>query len=522
MKITTVLIILIINFSAVCCKSFRSGKDSPDAYYINNEKGNDNNSGTGLKPLKTIAELNARLQKKPADVYFEGGQTFNGTLLLKNITGTETKPVTITNRGQERATINGGNNEAIKVENCRNIQVENLNIIGNGRKDGNKTNGFSFVNTVKGKIKNLNARGFQKSGVDLYNCKEIEVIKVQANDNGFSGINVSGDVRSRSRNILIQDCAAENNPGDPTNLENHSGNGILVGVSDSVLIDHCTATNNGWDMPRVGNGPVGIWTWESNRVIIQYCISYRNKTSKNAKDGGGFDLDGGVTNSLVQYCLSYENQGAGYGLFQYGGASNWSGNIIRYCVSINDATTTEGAGGIFIWNGSADSSQLRDCQIYNNVIYNSKVPVVSYENASAHKNFMFCNNIFICTGQVINGNEKGSSFIGNVWWSDGDRLKFTKYGSLSEWALSTGQEMLKGKLAGMQSDPLFKGPMLTGLSDAHKLNTLIGYTLQPGSPLINKGIDIKKFLGLNENITDFYGNPVPLGSGQEPGIYETK
>ena len=101
-------------------------------------------------------------------------------------------------------------------------------------------------------------------------------------------------------------------------------------------------------MPRQGNGPVGIWAWMSDHVKIQYCISYKNRTSRGGKDGGGFDLDGGVTNSLIQYCLSYENEGAGYGLFQYPGASDWSNNIIRYSVSINDARTTEGAGSFFI------------------------------------------------------------------------------------------------------------------------------------------------------------------------------
>ena len=236
-----------------------------------------------------------------------------------------------------------------------------------------------MTRTLSCLVEQVRAEGFQKSGVDLYDCKNMTLRKILVIDNGFCGINVIGSARNLSGNIMIQDCKAENNPGDPTNLDNHSGNGILVGVSDSVVIDHCSATNNGWDMPRQGNGPVGIWTWESDHVTIQYCISYRNKTSRNAKDGGGFDLDGGVTNSVIQYCLSYENQGAGYGLFQYAGASDWSNNVIRYCVSINDAQKTEGAGSFFIWNGSNDSHQLANCMIYNNVLYNSFAPIISFE-----------------------------------------------------------------------------------------------------------------------------------------------
>ena len=100
-----------------------------------------------------------------------------------------------------------------------------------------------------------------------------------------------------------------NNPGDPTNLTNHSGNGIVVGHCTNVLIDHCMATNNGWDMPRIGNGPVGIWCYEADSVVIQHCLSYRNKTSVGGADGGGFDFDGGVTNSIIQYCLVLRKPG---------------------------------------------------------------------------------------------------------------------------------------------------------------------------------------------------------------------
>ena len=245
-------------------------------------------------------------------------------------------------------------------------------------------------------------------------------------NNGFCGIYITGSNDDKSKNILVKDCKAENNPGDPTMLDNHSGNGILAGWSDSVLIDHCVATNNGWDMPRTGNGPVGIWAYESNAVTIQYCISYRNKTSKGGKDGGGFDLDGGVTNSVIQYCLSYENEGAGYGLFQYWGASLWHHDTVRYCISINDATTTEGSGGIFVWNGVNDSVQLADCAVYNNVVYSTHAPAIQFEPMSANKNFLFVNNIFVGKGPVVHGPSSGERFIGNVWWKAGEDINFRR------------------------------------------------------------------------------------------------
>lgn len=510
-------LILILSVSSFCCKN-----NSTSEIYINNKTGSDKYPGTLRRPLRTISEVNKRLQKKSGSIYFAGGQVFNGTLVLNNINGTDSFPIVVGSSGEERAVINGGDKEAIHIENCKNIRVENLDLKGSGRKEGNTTNGLQIITSTGCAVENVYAEGFQKSGVDLYNCKDIKVLKVIAFGNGFCGINIMGSHQDSSGNILIRDCKAENNPGDPTMLDNHSGNGILVGVSDSVIIDHCTATNNGWDMPRQGNGPVGIWTWQSDHVTIQYCISYRNKTSKGGKDGGGFDLDGGVTNSLIQYCLSYENQGAGYGLFQYLGASDWSNNVIRYCVSINDANTTEGSGSFFIWNGSNESRQLTNCFIYNNVAYNSTGPVISFENASAHENFVFSNNIFLGSGQMISGKNMGSKFLGNVWWSTGSAIKLMEYDSLSAWAKATGQETEKGQIVGIQENPHLKGPLITDLTDPYKLNTLFGYTLLPDSPVKNKGLNIKLIMGIEPPDKDLYGNNVPLGLATEPGINEIK
>jgi len=530
MKKSILLFLIIFLLSVTCCKSSMNdkrikiaGRDDPEkGYYIDRTNGDDNNPGTINKPLKSIVELNHRLHKKAEDVHFLAGQIFDGTLVLNGIKGTDTNPIKITSFGDSRAVINGGNTEAIQIENCQNILITDLNIKGNGRKNGNKTNGLSIAHSRNCKIENIKAEGFQKSGVDLYDCSETEVEKVSASDNGFCGINIMGSARNHSGKIVIHDCIAENNPGDPTNLENHSGNGILVGVSDSVTIDHCSATNNGWDMPRQGNGPVGIWTWESDHVTIQYCISYRNKTSRNASDGGGFDLDGGVTNSLIQYCLSYENQGAGYGLFQYSGASSWSNNTIRYCVSINDAQTTKGAGSIFIWNGSDDIQQLTNCMIYNNVIYNMNAPIISFEISSAHKNFVFSNNIFLGSDLPIAGINRGSKFLGNDWWNPGGESKFMSFNNLADWAREEGQEMLNGHFVGIQEEPKLKGPMVTDITDPYQLEKLYGFTLQPDSPLKNKGFDLKSVLNIVPPLRDFYGNSVPLGDGAEPGIFEMK
>lgn len=323
------------------------------------------------------------------------------------------------------------------------------------------------------------------------------------------------------RDSKILDCRAENNPGDPTNLTNHSGNGILVGESRNVLIDYCVATNNGWDMPRQGNGPVGIWAYQTDSILIQHCIAYRNRTSPGGKDGGGFDLDGGVTNSTIQYCLSYENEGAGYGLFQYAYARNWRNNTIRYNVSIDDGSKTAGAGGILVWNGGPTAGEFADCFVYNNLIYNSRKPPVSFDVASANQHFVFANNIFLAKGEVISGPTSGERFWGNVWWGIGGAdISFQEYPSLIAWSKATGQEKSGEKIVGRQIDPRLKGPFSVKLTDPHRLASLTGFQLSPSSPVRNKGLDLEKLLDIRLPGTDFYDQPVPAGAGVEPGVFE--
>jgi len=516
------IVIIIVCLSALSCRNnIRPGNIvNSRGYYIDAEKGDDKNNGSFTGPVITIDRLNELLQEETGNVFFAGGQIYNGTLIVRNSMGENRDTVCISSRGKKKAIINGGPGEAIRIENCRNIRISNIDARGNGRKTGNKTNGISIVNSRDCLIEQIRTEGFQKSGLELFDCRNIQVKNVLAINNGFCGIHVMGSETGSSGHILIRDCRAENNPGDPEILDNHSGNGILVGVSDSVIIDHCTATNNGWDMPRLGNGPVGIWAWQSDNVIIQYCISYRNRTSKGAKDGGGFDFDGGITNSVIQYCLSYENEGAGYGLFQFPGASDWSNNIVRYCISYNDAQVTEGAGSIFIWNGSKISSQLTKCLIHNNVIYNSLAPLISFEDASSHQDFLFCNNIFISESEIFSGKNSGSRLLGNIWWNPSGNIKMMGYEGLAEWSKVFNQEILDERLVGFEINPQLKGPLVLNITDPYQLNTLTGYIPENNSPLKNKGLDLRKISAWDLPQTDFFGNRTQEGIAVEAGIFE--
>ncbi len=476
------------------------------SYYLT-ASGNDAGDGSKDNPWKTIGQLN-NVQLHAGDtVYFKAGEMFQGNLIIDSFDrGNALNPVVITSYGGTgNAIIDAGNNTALTLNNTSFISVKHLNLTGAGRKQGNTKDGLFINHSHNITVDSIDVQGFQKSGLLIYISSGVHVTNVTAHDNGFAGICVAGEQsKNDCRNIYIGYCKAENNPGDPTNLNNHSGNGIIVGLCRNVTIEYSTATNNGWDMPRKGNGPVGIWCYEADSVTIQNCISYRNRTSPGSADGGGYDFDGGTTNSTIQYCLSYENEGSAFGLFQYAGASNWYNNTVRFCISENDGTTSEAQAGVFIWNSSRDTAQLKNCYFYNNTIYNDKGAAIKYAAESENSGFNFYNNIFVAKDELITGIETNASFLGNNWWSLATN-KFNDDGitSFESWAHQKGKEQLNSKIAGFNTDPHFRDPGHANITDPLQLKSFFNYSLTKNSVLKNNGLDLQALFNIYNNKKDF-------------------
>ena len=479
--------------------------------------GNDVNDGSKNKPWKTITKLNS-IRLNPGDtVFFEGGQTFGGSILIgTDDAGSSGKPIVITSYNNGKAIIDGADGTALTVYQSAFVHISQLSFTGAGRKTGNTKDGVIINKCSNISIDNIDMKGFQKSGLLISSSTAIEIKNVYAADNGFAGIYAVGEWNKKDcSNIHISYCTAENNPGDPSNLTNHSGNGILAGYCKNVVIEYCSATNNGWDMPRKGNGPVGIWCFEADSVTIQHCISYKNKTAPGAADGGGFDLDGGVTNSVIQYCLSYENEGSGYGIFQYAGAGNWNNNTIRYCISENDGSVSPAHAGVFIWNSSGDSTQLTNCFFYNNTIYNTKGAAISYETLSANAGFRFYNNVFVARDSLIIGKETNSIYLGNNWYSLYGGFIIDGFTNFQTWANTKSKEKYNNLVTGLNIDPLFSNAGHTSLTDPALINSYNNYQLPAGSSLLNNGLNLKTLFGIDNGAKTFNGkiaNPKGIGA----------
>ncbi len=479
-----------------------SGKD----YYVS-PAGDDANPGSQSKPWQTIAKVNDA-DFAPGDrILFEAGKTFTGTIKLdENDSGTSDKKVILTSYGSGRAVINGENDSGLATNACDHLVVKNINFVGAGRKTGNTKTGVHISDGNAIVIDSLDVTGFQKSGLSLSGVHNGRVTNVYAHENGAAGIGAGASQKRWSDNIYIANCLAENNPGDPTNLTNHSGNGIVVGQLTNAVIEYCEAFNNGWDMPRRGNGPVGIWAWSGDKVTIQFCVAHDNKSPGH--DGGGFDLDGGLTNSILQYNLSYNNEGPGYFLCQYPTAPVFKNNIVRYNISQNDGTRNNRMSSIDIYGGDVGMS---DCEIYNNTIYNKTGAAIAFGGLDI-PGIVIRNNIFIFAGELIAGGSKRGRFENNVYWPVDDRdLIFDGHRTIEEWANATGQEKIGAQVVGKSIDPRVTKPGLAKLTDPTKLATLRPYKLQAGSPCIGAGIPIE-----NSGGRDFWGNKLP--ETQKPSI----
>lgn len=486
-------------------------------YYVS-QLGNDNNSGISPQEAwKTIDKVN-RMDFEPGDrILFEGGQTFNGSIRFKlSDSGTPENQIELGSFGNGRAVIDAQTGTGLSATDCEYVIINNLNFTGIGRKDGNTGNGLSFSYCSNIIVDSVEVSGFQHSGLTLKNIGyNFRITNVYAHDNGYAGIYVSGTDKTSLSDIYIGHCVAANNPGDPTVNDNHSGSGIFGYNVTNMVIEYCNASNNGGDMPWNQNGPGGIWVAEADNVVIQHCISSGNKTSPGAKDGVGFDLDGGTTNSVIQYCLSYNNHGAGFGIYQYSNATNWDNNIIRYCISENDGNISAN-GSVEIWNGTIINSEFKNLEFYNNVIYNEDKPALYFLN---HRNagFNFRNNIFVSKSGKIYDRINGENFQGNNWYSlantsTQDSLNFIA------WVQANNQEMINGDIVGIYANPKLVNPGSSNITNPLLLSLVDDYKLKMESPVIDKGLDLESLFYINSGTRDYFGVPIQQGMAFNIGV----
>ena len=535
---------------------------SAQKIYHVSQKGNDNNTGSIEKPFKNITKVN-KLTLKPGDhVLFKGGDIFSGNLEFgADDAGIPSSPVKIGSYGDGRAIISAGAGTGLLFRNAGGVEVENLILKGNGYETNNGS-GIGIVNELPEnirlkhiRIRNIEATGF---GRDISKLKgeavglqspagqgifvggnasdgsksgfsDVVIENSLVYENEFYGILVSGYWQDNpsiyaNENVTIRNCIAHHIHGDPKYMDNHSGSGIFLEDTDHGLIEFCTAYENGKYCSGPFGGPCGIWTAVANKVTIQYCESYQNRTN-NGQDGDGFDIDGGSTNCILQYNYSHDNDGQGYLICSYDNAPfTHNNNTIRYNISVNDSRKLHG-GSIMFWTNGKGRHEINNTYVYGNTFYNDENSSVDIETPGVN-NVIFANNIFISGGDTIAKGlfrSKSLKFINNCYWSPKGTFNIEGYKTLAQWRNATGQELYMGKETGIFADPLFATNSLDSSGTGNNIPAGVSaYKLSANSPLINAGMKIIELKDIGIPAVDFFGNAVPQSKGIDIGAHEFK
>jgi parallel beta helix pectate lyase-like protein len=447
------------------------------ADYFVSPAGNDQNDGlSAAAPWRTIGRANSRGLLPGDTLSFEGGQTFAGTIQLYQC-GVDTQLVTVRSYGAGRATIVAAKgSRGIDAYNCEAVTVRDLVVTSAGGPSGGAAGVSFYVDQVNTRyrhitIDNVDVSGFATGlliggnrGTSGYDG--LRVTRVSAHHNQLAGINVWGAEMFAHKDLYIGDSQAYNNPGDPA-LGGNSGNGIVIGSVDGGLIERSVAHDNGAQC-FAGECAAGIWAYDSNRVTIQHNESYDNRTGGGV-DGDGFDLDLGVTNSVMQYNYSHGNEGAGYLILQASRGN--SGNTVRYNISVNDGVRA-GYGAIRVFGS------VQNLQIYGNtlIVANGAPGLRMTDGAPAGVRLL--NNLIVA--------RSGSPFM---------------TGAAPD--LVEGNRFYNG-VSG--ADPLLNDSAFSGtLGDARLLETLAAFRLNPASPIAAAGVDLRA-RGIDPGARDFFGS----------------
>jgi hypothetical protein len=486
-------------------------RDVPSTFYVS-PTGSDSNSGLSQSsPWKTIARVNSDTYQPGDSILFQGGATFSGNLTFTaSSSGTAAAPITVSSYGTGRATIDAAKSYGLSAHDTAGFDINNLNFVG---AKGNTNYGIEFRDDLPGSTKlqhvdidHVDVSGFGKSGIDIGalgatdGYDGVRITYVDSHNNNGVAVYVWGQTPAVSNShVYIGHTKGYDNGSD----------GLEIADTNGGYIEFSVAHDNG----LIGGGCVGIWTYDSNNITIQFNGSWHNHGSLALGDGDGFDFDGGVTNSTMQYNYSHDNDGAGFLITEYRHSGPTSGNTIRFNISQNDGQMG-GYAGILLANYDLPTNKVTNNMIYNNTVYNaSGGPAVFVDGDLTGSVNIFANNIF----QTANGiplvqftGSAGATFVGNDYYSSGGAFVISyngqTYSSLSAFQ-STGQEMLNGNPTGYSVDPQLQAPGGAGVT----AKSLVAYQFQSTSPLIGAGLDLHALYGIDPGPRDLFDDPIPAG-----------
>lgn len=455
------------------------GSSQGAQYYVASTAGDDSRSGLSpAEAWRTFQRPNSMTFRPGDELLLKRGGRWHGTLHPLG-SGTLEHPIRLATFGEgARPAIDGGTGPAVHIKNQDAWIIEGLDLC-NAKNSGQdalsiwaepRRPHYRFI-----RVRDCVAHDAGRSGIhvgeDSYgNYDDVVIEDSVAFDNQDSGIFIQGKDFGELRNLAIRRSVAYGNGWD----------GIKIYSGRDGVIEHSTAYRNGWKQ----DARVGIWCWNSENIVIQYCESYENVTP-GPHDGGGFDIDWSSVNCVIQYCYSHDNDGAGY-LFMGSGRGFTTSSVVRFNISQNDGRKND-YGGLLCYG------TLQDSEVYNNTFYfkgsetGAAIHFRGDQKAGYPSNVRVFNNIAIADDGrallrlALGAGKQNNSFDFDDYFSTaGFRIVWSdkEFSDFEDFRKATSQEN-----HGLRADPRLKG---VGRAAAGRL-PLEGYRLLSDSPCLRAG-----------------------------------
>ncbi len=512
--------------------SFPSATGSAATYYLDCSASKSGN-GTQASPWNSLRTVNAFAFLAGGHLLLNRGTVCNGALTPQG-SGAANAPIVIDayGTGAPPMVSGGGAEAALKLFNQQYWEINNLEITGGNRYgvyvSGNTPN--TSINHIY--LRNLNVHGAAYTSTKRADSGEVfisanaaaQVINdvlidgVTAHDSDVSeGIFVSaggawiegnGVSQPLGSNITVQNSTAHDVYGD----------GILISELNNGLLQRNVVYRSGLCPNCTGSTPVGLWEWYCHTCTVQYNESYANQSW--GEDGGDFDIDYFNNDNVVQYNYGHDSAGYCVAFFGAGGRASLN-NVFRYNVCSNNGRRSDLSkqGEVFVHTW--DKGSLDGVQIYNNTFYwnpasNAAAFSISDATFSGSEPRFFKNNIIYATvpGMI----ETSSAFVldNNIYWTTVASPPTWKVDAATYYIFSEYQAGARQDLHSHYTNARLSSPNYHAVG-----RPATAFQLLPGSPAAGAGANVCSGISkCSMGTQDFWGHPLPAGTGYNIGAYQ--
>ncbi|GAA1949471.1 right-handed parallel beta-helix repeat-containing protein [Catenulispora subtropica] len=498
----------------------------PRTFYVAAD-GKDSNEGTSPKKAwHSLSQADHHVFQPGERLLLQGGASFSGSLTFhRGEAGDPAKPVIVGSYGSGRAAIVGSGDPGVSVYDTAGIDIRDLIVIGGGPSSGAASGIALFSDLPNGpklehvSVSDVDVSGFRVGvsvggGVVGAGFRDVRVTDSLLHDNGDSGLRSYGppfdaaEPRYANENLFISNVRAFANLGNALDHLHNTGSGIDLGSVRGAVVEHSVAYGNGANCDS-REGPVGIWAYDSTGVVLQHNVAYDNHTG-GLTDGGGFDLDQNVSDSVVQYNYSHDNDGPGYLLYTGKDNGAFARNVVRFNISRNDVRRPLNYASLVL------AGRLTDISVYHNTVVlqgvGKQAPVVRFETGL--QGVTLRDNIFESEGgRMIASSDtfsaKQVTLQGNDYYVPG-RARWVvawgtkSFGSLQAWSARTGQEMAGPQPVGLDLNPDL---VLVPAPGWDPTGTPVP-TPRATSPIAGRSPDLRTRFAVDEGLVDYFGTPL--------------